>query len=390
MSSKQKKGSKKKKGGANAKNPALPAGVEKIRSRVVLKNQNLENTAVIEDPDAFKEFGYDNSLSLDSFKENFEIRITSLTEEEMTFDMVGIDAPLANAFRRILIAEVPTMAIEKVKLFQNTSILQDEILAHRLGLIPIQADPREFKFVSESKDFTNNEENTTVFTLQAACTRNSDVPDSAPNEQKFNNSTVLAKDLVWVPQGRQAKKFAQHPIGVVNGNIVVAKLRPGQSIEAELWVEKGLGQTHAKWSPVSTATYRLLPEIEITKPIEGARAEKLVQTCPMDVFDIEDLGKGRKRAVVANVRNCTMCRECIRDGELDEGELRKGDKEANAKANKFADSIELRRVRDHFLFSIESVGMYSPQDLLREAVRVLKQKCANAKRLLHEEESVRP
>lgn len=57
---------------------------------------------------------------------------------------MGVDASIANAFRRILIAEVPTMAIETVYIFQNTSVIQDEVLAHRLGLIPIKADPGKF------------------------------------------------------------------------------------------------------------------------------------------------------------------------------------------------------------------------------------------------------
>jgi len=59
--------------------------------------------------------------------------------------MINIDAPLVNAFRRILIAEIPTMAIEKVNIYQNTGIMQDEVLAHRLGLIPIKADYKDFK-----------------------------------------------------------------------------------------------------------------------------------------------------------------------------------------------------------------------------------------------------
>jgi len=62
----------------------------------------------------------------------------------MEFDLVGVDASIANALRRILIAEVPTMAIENVYVFQNTSVIQDEVLAHRLGLIPIKADPGKF------------------------------------------------------------------------------------------------------------------------------------------------------------------------------------------------------------------------------------------------------
>jgi DNA-directed RNA polymerase I and III subunit RPAC1 len=62
----------------------------------------------------------------------------------MEFDLVGVDASIANAFRRILIAEVPSMAIETVYVFNNTSVIQDEVLAHRLGLIPIKADPGKF------------------------------------------------------------------------------------------------------------------------------------------------------------------------------------------------------------------------------------------------------
>ena len=67
-----------------------------------------------------------------------------LDELEMEFDLVGVDAAIANAFRRILIAEVPTMAIETVYVFNNTSVIHDEVLSHRLGLIPIKADPGRF------------------------------------------------------------------------------------------------------------------------------------------------------------------------------------------------------------------------------------------------------
>ena len=59
--------------------------------------------------------------------QNFRIDIVSLTENEIEFDMVGIDASIANAFRRILLAEVPTMAIEKIHIYNNTTIIQDEV-----------------------------------------------------------------------------------------------------------------------------------------------------------------------------------------------------------------------------------------------------------------------
>ena len=66
------------------------------------------------------------------------------TDEEIQFEMVGVDPAVANALRRILISEVPTVAIETVYLHNNTSIIQDEVLAHRLGLIPIDVEPDDF------------------------------------------------------------------------------------------------------------------------------------------------------------------------------------------------------------------------------------------------------
>ena len=86
-------------------------------------------------------------------KKNFKIKIQKYSKDknEMEFDMVGIDASIANSFRRILLAEVPTMAIEKVHVFNNTSVIQDEVLAHRLGLIPLKANPKFFKFKTDGK-----------------------------------------------------------------------------------------------------------------------------------------------------------------------------------------------------------------------------------------------
>lgn len=69
---------------------------------------------------------------------------------------MGVDASIANAFRRILLAEVPTMAIETVYIFNNTSVIQDEVLAHRLGLIPIKADPGKFGWQNGNAPVVNS------------------------------------------------------------------------------------------------------------------------------------------------------------------------------------------------------------------------------------------
>ncbi len=65
---------------------------------------------------------------------------------DMEFDLIGLDPCFPNAFRRILLSDVPTMAFDRIELYNNTSIIQDEVLAHRLGLIPLKADPRLFEY----------------------------------------------------------------------------------------------------------------------------------------------------------------------------------------------------------------------------------------------------
>ena len=94
----------------------------------------------------------DNAFDPHKFEEELTFDIRSISKTDMEVEIHGIDAPLANTLRRIIISEVipadkiPTMAIDKAIIYQNTSIMHDEVLAHRLGLIPIQADPSHFIF----------------------------------------------------------------------------------------------------------------------------------------------------------------------------------------------------------------------------------------------------
>jgi len=326
--------------------------LEKVRTRVKVGKKAPSHTKAFESVHSFS--GRDNSFNLKQFKKDLNIKIISSDDEAMVFDLIGVDTAFANALRRILIAEVPTMAIDKVKLFQNTSIIQDEVLCHRLGLLPVKADPHLFSMQQEGKPAS--EKNTLVFTLDVKCTRKAKGAD-LPLDETYDNHTIYSNAMEWVPQGKQAAALKEDPPRMVHDDIIIAKMRPGQVIEAECHVVKGIGSTHTKWSPVCTASYRLMPEVVIKGEIEGDAAEKLVKTCPMGVFDMEDIGNTRK-AVVGTPRNCSMCRECIREPGMNE-------------------QIELSRVRDHFVFSIESTGVYTPGQLFKESIKVLADKCDN-------------
>ncbi|EIE80451.1 hypothetical protein RO3G_05156 [Rhizopus delemar RA 99-880] len=242
--------------------PKLPENVELLRTRVASGSDYPHQYPRI-----------DKGFNLEEFKKNLKVKIQRLSKHSVEFDLIGVDASIANAFRRIMIAEVPTMAIEKVYVMNNTSIIQDEVVAHRLGLIPILADPNEFDYMAEDGGPTDL--NTLVFRLKKKCEFNPEAsPDETDPHKKYINSYVYSKDLIWEPKGNQEEKFAANPPRPVHDDIVIAKLRPGQEMEMELHCQKGVGREHAKWSPVATASYRLLPEITILEPITDGQGSQ--------------------------------------------------------------------------------------------------------------------
>jgi DNA-directed RNA polymerase I and III subunit RPAC1 len=199
--------------------------------------------------------GYDNNnknsiFSIDHFNQNTKLDITLLSNSEIEFDLVGVDPALANALRRITIAEVPTIAIETVYVWNNTSIVQDEVLAQRLGLIPLAIDPNFVEFKANAEE-APTDLNTIVFNLVAKCERRKDVKKGETNpELIWTGSRVLSSQLAFDPKGSQLDLFKDGlPKPAIN-EILIAKMRGGQEVVAELHCNKGLGKEHAKWSPV--------------------------------------------------------------------------------------------------------------------------------------------
>ena len=306
---------------------------------------------------------------------------------DASFSLIGIDASIANAFRRILIAEIPTLAIEYVFVHNNTSIIQDEVLAQRLGLVPLTGSLEALNWMTwynkptaEDPGGNPTDNNTVVLKLDVECTWNKDAQRGERDPLKlYKNAHVYAKDLKFEPAGRQLNHF-KGPNGAirpVNPDILLAKMRPGQKIEMEMHCIKGIGADHAKFSPVATASYRLLPTITITKPILGADAKKFARCFPKGVIGFEEVSEaesemkgsgyegmlGDKKAIVKNAFKDTVSRECLRHDE-------------------FKDKVKLGRKRDHFIFAVESTGQFKSDLLFLESVKTLKLKCLRLKRSL--------
>ena len=153
--------------------------------------------------------------------------------------------------------QVPAVAVEYVYVWNNTSVMVDEVFSHRLGMIPLNVDPALLEMKENPHDQATDR-NTIVFKLQIECTRNATAPrDSTDPAVLYNNSEVLARHLEWIPQGEQAEVFAARPPAPTIPDTVLVKLRPGQAIEMEMHAVKGVGKDHAKFSPVGAYFFAL-------------------------------------------------------------------------------------------------------------------------------------
>ncbi|XP_049877830.1 DNA-directed RNA polymerases I and III subunit RPAC1 isoform X2 [Pectinophora gossypiella] len=294
----------------------------------------------------------DEKWNFKKFIKNFRIVIVRMDNFEMEFDLIGIQPAFANAFRRLMLSEVPSMAIEKVMIKNNTSIIQDEVLAHRLGLIPLKADPRLFEYRPE--DATEGSEfNTLEYTLKVKCTTNKSQPkDSYRAEDLYENHSVYSSQIKWHPIQNQATVYKEADVGPVHGDILISKMRPGHELDLHLVAVKGIGKDHAKFSPVATASYRLLPDVQLTREVRDTEATLLQSCFSPGVIGIDSKGC----AFVKDARYDTCSRNVFRYDEIKE-------------------AVVLSRIRDHFIFNVESVGALPPQVIFVEAVKILRDKC---------------
>lgn len=307
----------------------------------------------------------DNVWNFKQFKKNFKIKIIKYNDTEMEFDIIGVHNVFVNSLRRILLSEVPSMAIDRVHLYDNSSVIQDEVLAHRLGLIPIKADPRLFEYKKEQaqdkwkkdEDFEPCDQDTLQFQLKIKCTKSASFKNSTHPDEMYDKHKVYSKDIQWVPLGSQADMYKASDIGPIHDDILIAKLRPGHEIDATMYAVKSIGRDHAKFQPVATAFYRLHPKITLLDEIEGEMAQRLKQMFSPGVISLGKKEDGRRVAVVSDARYDSGSRNVFREEDL-------------------KDLVQITRIPDHFIFTIESVGALKPDVLFLESIKVLKSKCS--------------
>ena len=160
------------------------------------------------------------------------IKILESSDSRIKVSIKGVDRVYANALRRFAISEVPCMAIDDVVVQQNSSVLYDEILAHRLGLIPLSTDLKGYVLPQDCSCKTDLgcSKCRVLLVLNAIAT--DDV------------KTIYSGDLR--SEDESVKPFVD--------NIPIVKLAPDHEIKLEAYAKLGKGRDHAKWQPVSVST----------------------------------------------------------------------------------------------------------------------------------------
>ncbi|KAI1083953.1 DNA-directed RNA polymerase [Whalleya microplaca] len=175
------------------------------------------------------------------------VKISAADSMHVDFELNNVDLSFANSLRRVIQAEVPTIAIDLVEVEINNSVLPDEFVAHRLGLIPL--DSREIDQLNYSRDCDCDQscgKCTVTLTLHAKCTSDEIMK-------------VYARDLI-VDRDRPNNHIGNPVITDPEGlGSLICKLRKDQEIKLKCIAKKGIAKEHAKWAPTAAVGFEYDP-----------------------------------------------------------------------------------------------------------------------------------
>jgi len=299
---------------------------------------------------------------------NPKVNVTEATDALVKFTLTDTDISVANVWRRIMLAEVPTVAIEIVNVEENSSVLFDEFIAHRMGLLPLSSHgvgdiPPDDGFVYQDKcncfdgcpycavelklDVYNHEDkvlNVTHFDVKT--TKKYDRPDTAPHKEVH-------------PIPFRDPNLSEEVDRKENG-IIICKLKKDQHLKMICQARKGIPKFHAKFNPTCTAIYQYQPIVKLNRgePPTHHNIDDLsldekiefIQSCPRKVFELDDEDKVQ----VEKLRDCIFCDEC----------------DAKAKEWGKAGMVTVKPDTNTFHFIVESVGNRTAIDIVRAAMRI--------------------
>ena len=236
-------------------------------------------------------------------------------EGKISFTLRDTTPAFANLIRRIIIENVPTLAIEDLEFKSNDSILYDEVIAHRLGLIPLTTDLKTYTMPDTCKCKGKG---------CARCSVNLTLTEKGPK-------TVYASSL----------KSNDPKVKPVFPTTPIVKLLKDQKLQFTAKAILGQGKEHTKWSPAHIH-YKGILILEIQK--DKNEVLKVIKACKED--SIEET-KGTIKLMNVSDKGTDICNNC---------------------REKIGDKITFKKNNNDFIFFIEPWGQLTVKEIVSSAV----------------------
>lgn len=263
---------------------------------------------------------------------DYDVQFVDRNDRHARFVIRPITPAFANGLRRAMIADVPTFSIDTVRVVENSSVMFDEQIGLRLGLVPLTTPPGEFEIGDE----------VTLSLDVMGPTRES------PEETK----TAYSGDMVT----------SEELVEPADDNVPIIDLKEDQRIEVEADAVLDVGREHAKHQGGVAVGYRHLQRVEVV----GEKAE------------FEDDGEVIVRGVI---EEAAAEHAVGTDGEEPaDGDLIATDRFDNDLSKRYpGKELEVTDVEDAFVFHVETDGSFSVDDLVTAAIDSLEDRASELK-----------
>lgn len=220
------------------------------------------------------------------------LEVIEKNEQKLIFIIENISIEMANAIRRIILTEIPVFAIEEVIILKNDSPLYDEIVAHRLGMIPLKTSLENYNL---PRDCDCGGFGCPLCQVSLTCEVNNDTN---------KNLVVYSGDL----------NSNDPNIVPTHDKIPILKIDKDSKIIIECYAILGLAKDHVKFSAVSNCFYRYYPIIKILS-CPPKLFEDVSKMCPVNLYE---LANNKLELKEDYWKTCTLCRACERasDGKI--------------------------------------------------------------------------
>lgn len=278
-----------------------------------------------------------------------DIKILEQTDTKIRFVIEKADPTIPNSLRRVLLNDIPKMAIEDVEFhlgsirdedgreYESISPLFDEIVAHRLGMLPIPSEMSLYGFREDCDCADEGCPNCTImYTLN-----------------KKGPCTVYSGDL---------EPLGDRNLAIKEDLIPIVKLSERQALLIYATAVMGIGKKHAKWQVVTNCGYKYHPTVEIDKD-ECDLCGLCTSACPKNILVFEN---SKLRIEKDKVLDCNVCMACV---EACLAGTRQGSENQKEKS-----PLTVKGDDTKFIFIFETDGAISAKDTLDKALELLEER----------------